>query len=73
MSSKSQTVKERKSCDRRCRVCLAQVRLGILEVPSYPTGMGDVSTFKGGWRHDVELRGKRVAVIGNGFSVCVLV
>ena len=51
--------------------------IGILEQPRFPDieGMGE---FKGEWfhsarwEHDVQLAGKRVAVLGNGSSACVL-
>ena len=47
--------------------------LGILEVINYPNIPG-LETFKGSlfhsgaWDHGVDLKGKRVAVIGNGAS-----
>lgn len=51
--------------------------IGILEVPRYPPNMPGISTFKGAsfhsarWNREVELHGKRVAVIGNGASAYV--
>lgn len=50
---------------------------GILHVPRYPDIPG-LDTFKGklmhssGWDQSVDLRNKRVAIIGNGSSGCVL-
>lgn len=50
--------------------------IGILEIPRYPDIPG-LSSFKGDmfhsarWKKDVDLRGKRVAVIGNGASAYV--
>ncbi|KAI0000784.1 FAD/NAD-P-binding domain-containing protein [Russula compacta] len=47
--------------------------IGILVVPRYPKLQG-IESFKGEvfhsarWRHDVNLRGKRVGVLGNGSS-----
>ena len=49
---------------------------GILAEPNVPSFSG-MSTFRGPlfhsarYRHDVDLRGKKVAVIGNGCSACV--
>jgi len=46
---------------------------GVLHIPEYPSISG-LDAFKGrifhsaGWDHSVDLRGKRVAVIGNGSS-----
>jgi cation diffusion facilitator CzcD-associated flavoprotein CzcO len=48
--------------------------IGVLEQPRTPPDLKGVETFKGDlfhsarWRHDVDLRGKRVGVIGNGCS-----
>jgi cation diffusion facilitator CzcD-associated flavoprotein CzcO len=48
--------------------------VGVLEEPRIPLDMKGVHTFKGElfhsarWGHDVDLRGKRVGVIGNGCS-----
>ncbi|CAL1708297.1 unnamed protein product [Somion occarium] len=47
---------------------------GILNTPNYPTELSGVKKFKGdwfhsaNWNHSVDLRSKRVAVIGNGCS-----
>jgi cation diffusion facilitator CzcD-associated flavoprotein CzcO len=47
--------------------------IGILEVPRFPDISG-ISSFKGEtfhsarWNTDIELGGKRIAVIGNGAS-----
>ena len=47
--------------------------IGVLVVPRTPKLQG-IETFKGEvfhsarWRHDVDLRGKRVGVLGNGSS-----
>jgi cation diffusion facilitator CzcD-associated flavoprotein CzcO len=47
--------------------------VGILEIPKYPDITG-ISDFKGDmwhsarWNTEVDLRGKKVAVIGNGSS-----
>lgn len=47
---------------------------GAFVAPIYPKELG-VDRFKGlswhssRWRHDVDLKGKRVGVIGNGLSV----
>lgn len=47
--------------------------IGILVVPRYPKLQG-IESFKGEvfhsarWRHDVDLHGKRVGVVGNGSS-----
>ncbi|KAH9051293.1 FAD/NAD-P-binding domain-containing protein [Lactarius deliciosus] len=47
--------------------------IGVLVVPKYPTLQG-IESFKGEvfhsarWRHDVNLHGKRVGVLGNGSS-----
>jgi cation diffusion facilitator CzcD-associated flavoprotein CzcO len=52
--------------------------IGILEVPRYPPGLEGISDYKGEsfhsarWNHDLDLRGKRVAVIGNGCSAYVV-
>lgn len=47
---------------------------GMFLAPTYPKDLPGLETFKGdvvhtaAWRKDVELRGKRVGVIGNGSS-----
>jgi cation diffusion facilitator CzcD-associated flavoprotein CzcO len=47
--------------------------IGVLNIPRFPTLQG-METFKGEvfhsarWRHDVDLHGKRVGVLGNGCS-----
>ena len=52
--------------------------IGQLVVPNFPKLHG-IESFKGEvfhsarWRHDIDLRGKRVGVLGNGSSACVLV
>jgi cation diffusion facilitator CzcD-associated flavoprotein CzcO len=51
--------------------------IGILEVPRCPPSLEGISDYKGEsfhsarWNHDLDLRGKRVAVIGNGCSAYV--
>ena len=51
--------------------------IGGFHEPFYPPQVGGLETFQGDlfhsarWRHDVELAGKRVGVIGNGCSACV--
>ncbi|KAF6763939.1 hypothetical protein DFP72DRAFT_873803 [Ephemerocybe angulata] len=48
--------------------------VGGFQDPKFPPELGGLETFKGDlfhsarWRHDVELKGKRVGVIGNGCS-----
>jgi len=48
--------------------------MGILEEPRIPPELKGAQTFKGElfhsarWNHDVDLRGKRVGVVGNGCS-----
>jgi cation diffusion facilitator CzcD-associated flavoprotein CzcO len=50
--------------------------IGVLVVPSFPKLQG-IESFKGEvfhsarWNHDVDLHGKRVAVVGNGSSAYV--
>ena len=47
---------------------------GLLNTPNYPAELAGIKNFKGDWfhsadwNHDVDLRNKRVAVIGNGSS-----
>lgn len=47
--------------------------------PNFPKDVPGKENFRGPvfhsarWRHDVDLKGKRVAVIGNGCSACVVV
>lgn len=47
---------------------------GILSVPSYPKDLDSIKNFKGPtfhsarWDHSVDLKNKRVAVVGNGCS-----
>jgi lysine/ornithine N-monooxygenase len=51
--------------------------IGFLEQPRYPSGLSELELFKGElfhsarYRHDVELKGKRVGVIGNGCSAYI--
>lgn len=51
--------------------------LGVLDVPQYPKDIEGREKFKGvmfhsaRWNWDVSLKGKRVAVVGNGASACV--
>jgi cation diffusion facilitator CzcD-associated flavoprotein CzcO len=51
--------------------------IGVLVVPKIPELQG-IESFKGEvfhsarWRHDIDLHGKRVGVLGNGSSACVL-
>jgi cation diffusion facilitator CzcD-associated flavoprotein CzcO len=51
---------------------------GLFPEPSIPKGIKGVETFSGPswhsacWRHDIDLSGKRVGVIGNGCSGYVL-
>lgn len=46
--------------------------VGVLEDPRYPSDMEGIKDFKGElfhsarWNHGIDLKGKRVAVIGNG-------
>jgi cation diffusion facilitator CzcD-associated flavoprotein CzcO len=46
--------------------------IGILDIPRYPPTLAGIfrgeSFHSARWNHDIELRGKRVAVIGNGAS-----
>ena len=50
--------------------------IGVLVIPSFPKLQG-IESFKGEvfhsarWNHDVDLHGKRVAVVGNGSSAYV--
>lgn len=50
---------------------------GLLNTPNYPSELTGVKNFKGdwfhsaNWNHNVDLRNKRVAVIGNGCSAYV--
>ena len=52
--------------------------IGILSVPHYPQELASITNFRGPtfhsarWDHTVDLRNKRVAVIGNGCSAFVL-
>ena len=52
--------------------------IGMLVVPKFPKLQG-IESFKGEvfhsarWRHDVDLHGKRVGVLGNGSSAYVIV
>jgi cation diffusion facilitator CzcD-associated flavoprotein CzcO len=51
--------------------------IGVLVVPKFPKLQG-IESFKGEvfhsarWRHDIDLHGKRVGVVGNGSSACVV-
>ena len=51
--------------------------IGVLVVPKFPKLPG-IESFKGEvfhsarWRHDIDLHGKRVGVLGNGSSSCVV-
>lgn len=51
--------------------------IGVLAVPKFPDLKG-IESFKGEvfhsarWRHDIDLHGKRVGVLGNGSSACVV-
>lgn len=53
--------------------------IGGFQAPLYPADIPGREEFKGevfhsaAWRHDVVLKKKRVAVIGNGCSACVLI
>lgn len=53
--------------------------IGILEEPRYPPDLKGVFSFRGDafhsarWNHNIDLDGKRVAVIGNGCSAYVSV
>ncbi|TFK42408.1 hypothetical protein BDQ12DRAFT_273676 [Crucibulum laeve] len=53
--------------------------IGGFQEPVYPKDIGGIEKFKGDlfhsarWRHDVELKGKRVGVIGNGCSAAQFV
>lgn len=48
--------------------------VGVVEQPRFPSGLKGIESFKGDlfhsarYRHDVELKGKRVGVVGNGSS-----
>jgi cation diffusion facilitator CzcD-associated flavoprotein CzcO len=48
--------------------------VGIVEQPRYPSGLDGIQSFKGDlfhsarYRHDIDLKGKRVGVVGNGSS-----
>jgi cation diffusion facilitator CzcD-associated flavoprotein CzcO len=48
--------------------------IGGFMSPLIPADLGDSSKFRGvtwhsaRWRHDVDLKGKRIGVIGNGCS-----
>lgn len=50
---------------------------GLLNTPNYPPELNGIKSFKGdwfhsaSWDHNVDLRNKRVAVIGNGCSAYV--
>jgi hypothetical protein len=50
---------------------------GGFQAPFFPEDVPGVKAFRGEvwhsacWRHDVDLKGKRVAVVGNGCSGCV--
>jgi cation diffusion facilitator CzcD-associated flavoprotein CzcO len=52
--------------------------IGGFQGPQYPKDIHGLDNFKGElfhsarWRHDVILKNKRVGVIGNGCSACVL-
>ncbi|KAK7683098.1 hypothetical protein QCA50_013771 [Cerrena zonata] len=52
---------------------------GLLNTPNYPSELNGVKNFKGdwfhsaNWNHNVDLRNKRVAVIGNGCSAAQFV
>lgn len=52
--------------------------IGGFQAPLYPTDMRGKEDFKGElfhsarWRHDVIFKKKRVGVIGNGCSACVI-
>lgn len=53
--------------------------IGALHHPKYPTGVSGIETFAGEsmhssqWRDDVELKGKRVAVVGSAASAVQLI
>jgi cation diffusion facilitator CzcD-associated flavoprotein CzcO len=48
--------------------------VGIAGQPRFPSGLNGIQSFKGDlfhsarYRHDVDLKGKRVGVVGNGSS-----
>lgn len=52
--------------------------IGVLNVPSFPRELEGIRDFKGSafhsaqWDHSIDLKNKRVAVIGNGCSASVV-
>src|SRR5262245_29362867 len=69
---KVQDVRSGEITSTEARILISAV--GILEEPRIPPDLKGVETFKGElfhsarWRHDIDLKGKRVGVVGNGCS-----